>query len=212
MAETKEMIVTTRTEDGKNNVSTHFKYREYACKDGSEPIIIAKALVNLLENIRVHFNAPVTITSGYRTPAHNKAVGGRPLSYHMKGMAADIQVKNHTSKEVAEYASKAFFKQRHADHQHSKRIRKLDASRPNGTDHEKRDGKQCKNRGRYRTDGTRKQHRYRNRKKQQHRNRQKHERQWKNPRRFQHKEGQKITLEKCRKKVYIMSVPTTHLK
>lgn len=107
MAETRKMIVTTRTEDGKNNVSPHFKYREYACKDGSEPIIIAKTLVKLLENIRVHFNAPVTITSGYRTPAHNKAVGGRPLSYHMKGMAADIQVKNHTSKEVAEYASKA---------------------------------------------------------------------------------------------------------
>ena len=66
----------------------------------------APELLAVLERIRNHFNEPVNINSGYRTPTWNTKVGGAKNSYHMKGMAADIAVKNHNSKEVAEYASK----------------------------------------------------------------------------------------------------------
>ena len=41
------------------------------------------------------------ITSGYRTPTHNKEVGGAKYSYHMRGMAADIRVKGMSPKELA---------------------------------------------------------------------------------------------------------------
>jgi len=35
---------------------------------------------------------PLAINSGYRTTAHNTAIGGAVDSYHVKGMAADISI------------------------------------------------------------------------------------------------------------------------
>lgn len=48
---------------------------------------------HVLEPARVAFGAPVYITSGYRCPALNKAVGGKPTSQHQYGEAADLQVQ-----------------------------------------------------------------------------------------------------------------------
>lgn len=86
------------------NLSKHFKAKEFQCKDKSEYLLIATELIETLEKIRSHFNAPVIINSGYRTPSWNNKVNGASNSYHCKGMAADIVVKGHSSKEVAEYA------------------------------------------------------------------------------------------------------------
>ena len=47
---------------------------------------------NVLEPARVAFGAPIYITSGYRCPALNKAVVGKPTSQHLRGEAADLQV------------------------------------------------------------------------------------------------------------------------
>ena len=47
---------------------------------------------NVLEPLRVHFNCPIIIGSGYRSPALNKAVGGVANSQHMTGEAADIHI------------------------------------------------------------------------------------------------------------------------
>ena len=85
-------------------VSPHFKAKEFQCKDKSEYLLIASELIEILETIRNHFNAPVTVNSGYRTPSWNSKVNGAPNSYHCKGMAADIVVKGHSSREVAKYA------------------------------------------------------------------------------------------------------------
>lgn len=86
-------------------VSPHFKAREFQCKDGSKYLLIATELIEVLEKIRNHFNAPVIINSGYRTPSWNSKVNGTSNSYHCKGMAADIVVKGHGSREVAKYAN-----------------------------------------------------------------------------------------------------------
>jgi uncharacterized protein YcbK (DUF882 family) len=52
-----------------------------------------KALcINVLEPIRAHFDRPVIISSGYRAPAVNKAVGGSTTSAHCFGQAADFTV------------------------------------------------------------------------------------------------------------------------
>ena len=49
---------------------------------------------NVLQPIRDHFGVPIRVSSGYRSPALNKAVKGSPASFHSHGMAADIEFKN----------------------------------------------------------------------------------------------------------------------
>lgn len=86
-------------------IKPHFKASEFQCKDKTEELLVSQDLLNILEEIRKHFDTPVIINSGYRTPSWNSKVGGTPNSYHCKGMAADIVVKGKSSKEVAEYAN-----------------------------------------------------------------------------------------------------------
>ena len=98
--------VYSRYKDGEKKVSTNFRVREFACQDGSDPIIISDKLVNVLQAIRNHFGQPITITSGYRTVAHNRKVGGEDYSQHIYGTAADIQVTGVSPSDVADYAEK----------------------------------------------------------------------------------------------------------
>jgi len=46
--------------------------------------------VNVLEPARRLLRAPIFVTSGYRSPALNAAVGGAAHSQHLTGQAADI--------------------------------------------------------------------------------------------------------------------------
>ena len=90
--------------DGSTALSPHFCVREFRCKDGSDPVFIDTALAELLERIREHFGKPVTITSAYRTPAHNAKAGGAKFSQHLYGRAADIRVQDVSVEDVAAYA------------------------------------------------------------------------------------------------------------
>ena len=94
----------SKAKDGNKKVSTNFKVKEFACTDGSDPIFIDSELVNVLQKIRAYFGKSVTITSAYRTPGKNKAVGGETYSQHLYGLAADIKVNGVTPKKVAAYA------------------------------------------------------------------------------------------------------------
>ena len=94
----------SKVKDGNKKLSTNFKVKEFACTDGSDPIFIDSELVNVLQKIRAHFGKAVTITSAYRTPGRNKAVGGETYSQHLYGKAADIKVKGVAPKKVADYA------------------------------------------------------------------------------------------------------------
>lgn len=85
-------------------LSAHFRVREFACQDGSDAVLVAPRLVMVLETIRAHFGAPITISSGYRTPQYNAKVGGVAHSQHCYGTAADISVKGQTPAAVAAYA------------------------------------------------------------------------------------------------------------
>ena len=90
--------------DGSTALSPHFCVREFRCKDGSDPVFIDTALAELLERIRERFGKPVTITSAYRTPAHNAKAGGAKFSQHLYGRAADIRVQDVSVEDVAAYA------------------------------------------------------------------------------------------------------------
>lgn len=47
---------------------------------------------NVLQPLRNHLRAPLYITSGYRCPALNRAVGGVQNSQHLCGQAADLRI------------------------------------------------------------------------------------------------------------------------
>ena len=90
--------------DGNKKLSANFAVKEFRCKDGTDPIFIDDVLVKLLQNIRNHFGKAVTITSAYRTAAHNKAVKGATYSQHCYGMAADIRIQGVDVETLATYA------------------------------------------------------------------------------------------------------------
>lgn len=90
--------------DGAKQLSPAFRVREFRCRDGTDTILIDEGLVVLLQCIREHFGKPVHITSGYRTAAHNAAVGGSKSSQHLLGRAADFHVEGVPVAAVAAYA------------------------------------------------------------------------------------------------------------
>lgn len=96
----------SKEKDGTKKLSENFKVKEFASKDGSDPIFIAPELVEVLQKIRTHFNKSVTINSGFRTATRNSGVGGAKYSQHLYGTAADIVVSGIEPKKVAEYAEK----------------------------------------------------------------------------------------------------------
>ena len=94
----------SKSKDGGRKLSQNFQVKEFACNDGSDVIFISPELVTILQAIRSHFNKPVTINSGYRTPEYNKKVGGATQSQHLYGTAADIAVSGVSPKDVAAFA------------------------------------------------------------------------------------------------------------
>lgn len=87
-----------------NNIK-YFKREEFYCKCGCGNGRIDIRLVKILDDIREHYGAPITITSGVRCPSHNKAVGGVSNSWHLSthNKASDFIVSGQGSGEVNRY-------------------------------------------------------------------------------------------------------------
>lgn len=98
------LSVYSKAKDGSKQLSKNFKVKEFACKDGSDPIFVDNELVEVLQKIRDHFGKAVTINSGFRTATYNKKVGGATYSQHLYGKAADIKISGVAPKKVAEFA------------------------------------------------------------------------------------------------------------
>lgn len=82
-------------------LSAHFSLDELTASDtaaragidNTPPADVLDALRHTatgLEAVRVLLGAPLHVSSGYRSPALNKQVGGQPSSQHCKGEAADF--------------------------------------------------------------------------------------------------------------------------
>lgn len=84
-------------------LSDNFTLGEFACRDGSDRVLVHPALVAVLQCVRDHFGKPVRINSAYRTKAYNASIGGAKSSKHVLGMAADIVVKGVDHEDVAEF-------------------------------------------------------------------------------------------------------------
>lgn len=93
---------------GDKYISVHFKVKEFQCHNGTDTVYIDSDLLQMLEQVRAYFGKPVYITSGYRTEEYNKSVGGATHSYHVKGMASDIQVSGVSPDRVYQYCNSTF--------------------------------------------------------------------------------------------------------
>ena len=100
------MSVKTYAKRVSTKLSENLNVSEFACHGSGccTTVKIDEQLVKYVQMIRDHFGKPVTVTSGYRCPAHNRAVGGATASYHARGQAADIVVQGVAPAEVAKYA------------------------------------------------------------------------------------------------------------
>ena len=60
-------------------------------------------LVRTLKTIERHYGKPVVVTSGYRSPKHNRRVGGASGSRHTSCEAADVQIEGVSKWQLAKY-------------------------------------------------------------------------------------------------------------
>ena len=85
-----------------------FSPREIACKGTGELLVDDHAL-DKLQALRDALGKPLILTSAYRSPSHNKKVGGAKNSRHMQGDAFDVRMDNHDPHEFEAAARKIGF-------------------------------------------------------------------------------------------------------
>lgn len=61
-----------------------------------------KRVAEVLEQVRELIKRPIVVSSGYRSPALNVAVGGASKSAHVQGLAADINAVGMSSRDLAQ--------------------------------------------------------------------------------------------------------------
>ena len=73
-------------------LSPHFNAHEFRCSCGKiHETLISSELIEKLEALYTTLNcSKIIVTSGYRCPDHDKAVGGTSSGQHTKGTAADV--------------------------------------------------------------------------------------------------------------------------
>ena len=71
-----------------------FSPAEIACR-GTGKLLVNEAALDKLQALRDRLGTPLIVRSAYRSPEHNRAVGGAKRSKHMEGAAFDIAMGNH---------------------------------------------------------------------------------------------------------------------
>lgn len=86
------------------DLTENFSRAEFASPDGvpipPEYDANLLTLARQLQKLRDMVGKPVTIHSGYRSPAYNNAIGGVPNSRHLTAQAADFSVADATFESV----------------------------------------------------------------------------------------------------------------
>ncbi len=94
----------------KNPQTKNFKQSEFKCHccgsvgNGIHPVLLIQ-----LEILRMYYKKPITITSGFRCKKHNSELQGAAVkSFHLQGMAADINISGVKPSKIYEYANFLF--------------------------------------------------------------------------------------------------------
>lgn len=94
-------LIEARPADYDRRVSPNFRLRDFLCKDPGDPryLLVTPQLLEKLEAVLVGINdagyatPSLTVMSGFRTPAYNRAIGNTTdFSRHLWGDAADVYV------------------------------------------------------------------------------------------------------------------------
>jgi uncharacterized protein YcbK (DUF882 family) len=117
----KNLNLKTEMEEGKNEVTTggnvneepaivgepkgkYFNLSEFHSNDG---VKVPKQfygnlqkLINNLDVLREYLGSPLFINSGYRSPAHNRRIGGATNSMHLYAKASDLRSVTKSPKEI----------------------------------------------------------------------------------------------------------------
>ena len=72
----------------------NFSPAEIACR-GTGQLKLHPEALDKLQALRDRLGKPLIVRSAYRSPQHNRNVGGAPRSKHMDGTAFDIAMGNH---------------------------------------------------------------------------------------------------------------------
>ena len=72
----------------------NFSPAEIACR-GTGRLLINEPALDRLQALRDRLGKPLIVRSAYRSPEHNRAVGGAKRSKHLAGTAFDIAMANH---------------------------------------------------------------------------------------------------------------------
>jgi uncharacterized protein YcbK (DUF882 family) len=86
----------------------NFSPHEFACK-GTGRVAVDPEALDLLQEMRTRIGKPFYVVSGYRSPTHNRHVGGAKHSFHKDGVAFDITMDNHDPYEFKRMAEEVGF-------------------------------------------------------------------------------------------------------
>lgn len=81
-----------------------FSEAELRCKCGCGArgyATLDPKLLELIDQLRAACGFSLLVNSSIRCPKHNKAVGGAPKSYHLRGMACDLSPIPNTNQRLA---------------------------------------------------------------------------------------------------------------
>ena len=92
------------------DISEHFSRWEFACHCAEDCGFAAVdvGLLKILEAVRNHYNIPVIINSGCRCLNFNRSIGSEDNSQHVRGLAADITIKNIDPEDTAFWAEQNY--------------------------------------------------------------------------------------------------------
>jgi len=92
-----------------SGVPTNFIVGQLGVHGTSEEILICDLLVYYLQRFNDHFDGVMTINSGFRTPAHDRSVGGTGSGQHTFGRAADFRIEGFTALQLYNFARELGF-------------------------------------------------------------------------------------------------------
>ena len=85
-------------------LTNNFYKSEFDSKDGAEmPSEVLQNIRQLAEQLQVlrdYCGMPIKINSGYRSLSHNRSIGSKDTSQHVKGTAADIVIQGFAPKDT----------------------------------------------------------------------------------------------------------------